>query len=95
MGSIGWGVLTSVGTGFFGHVFFYPVLAKWHSKRTSRLARMSIGVLLNSIPFLAWLRILKGWVHDDVMRGFLAYCVSFLWNGAGVVLGYIYDDLRK
>lgn len=90
------GTLLSIITGILGHVVFYPVIEAWNNQRMRRLARPAIGVLLNAVPFLVWLRILKG--HDKtnghLLCGFAAYCISFLWNGTGVVLGYVIGDWK-
>ena len=91
------GIAASFLTGVFGHLAFFPVIENWHNQRLRQLARPAIGVLLNTMPFLIWLRVLS---HKDVeerelWRGLMAYSVSFLWNGAGVAFGYILDDWRE
>lgn len=88
-------------TGFVAHIIFYPIIEAWHSRRMRRLARPMIGVLANAPVFLVWLWVFHRHSKDEERRnvyllcGFAAYCVSFLWNGAGVVLGYLFGDWKE
>lgn len=81
-------------TGILGHLIFYPIIESWNNQRIRRLAQPSIGVLLNTIPFLAWLKVLQRENDNCLVLGYVAYSLSFLWNGAGVALGYVFDDWR-
>lgn len=97
---IAMGIVSSVICGVFGHLVFFPVIEAWNNQRMRRLARPAIGVVINTVPFLIWIRILCG-DHDDdcnnhmMLKAFVAYCISFLWDGAGVVAGYLIDDWRS
>jgi len=96
MMEIAFGTLLSLFTGIFGHLAFYDVIEAWNNQRVRRLARPSIGVLLNAVPFLIWIRILKNHEKQNgaLFCGFAAYCISFMWNGAGVALGYLIGDWK-
>ena len=94
MVEIAFGSVFTLFTGIFGHLFFYPIIESWNNQRMRRLARPAIGVLLNAVPFLVWIKIIRRVRNDGLIDGFLAYCVSFLWNGAGVALGYLIDDWK-
>lgn len=82
-------------SGLVGHLIFYPLIEGWHSNRMRKLGRSGIGVLLNALPLLVWRRLLpRGDEEQQVLLyDLLAYCMSFLWNGAGVALGYVLTDL--
>lgn len=87
--------ILSLLTGLFGHFVFYPIIEAWHNRRIKRLARPTIGVLLNTIPFLVWIKVLNNRINGNLPQAFAAYCVSFLWNGTGVALGYLIDDWQR
>ena len=90
--------LYTVGTGIFGHIIFYPIIEAFHNQRMRRLARPAIGVLLNVPAFLIWMWVFMRRERDGeapILAAFAAYCVSFLWNGAGVALGYLLGDWRE
>ena len=86
-------VFFSLLTGLFSHITFYPVIEKWANQRMKRLARPTIGVVINAIPFLVWVRLMQGKELKTNTSIFAAYCTSFLWMGAGVVVGYLLDDV--
>lgn len=86
----------SIVTGIVGHVVFFPIIESWSNMRMRRLARPAIGAMTNVVPFMAWLVVLEDERKKEkaVSTAFIAYCLSFLWHGAGVVLGYLVDDWR-
>lgn len=93
----------SLSIGLIGHLVFYPIIESWHSKRMRRLARPAIGVLMNAPAFMlyVWLiecrRRLDSESEENCdkmspLEAFFAYCASFMWDGAGVALGYLIGD---
>lgn len=96
MGEITLATIFSTAVGIVAHLIFYPVIEAWNNQRMRRLARPAIGVLCNAPVFLVWLLVFKRHGKDDLLiDGFAAYCVSFLWNGAGVALGYLVGDIAN
>jgi hypothetical protein len=95
MAKIFCGVCASVGTGILGHVVFYPIIEAWHNHRMRKLARPSIGVIINLFPFLLWLKIFCRKERLDDVTPVAAYLVSFLWVGVGVVAGYLINDWKE
>jgi hypothetical protein len=86
--------------GVLGHAVFYPVINSWRNDRMRDLSRPAIGVLLNAIPFLAWLRAFRygsdcEGEEELAAKALSAYVLSFVWNAAGVVCGYVAGDLIK
>lgn len=93
MAEITLATLFSTAVGIVAHLIFYPIIEGWHNQRLRRLARPSIGVLCNAPVFMVWLHVFKQHEKNGTLLcGFAAYCVSFLWNGAGVALGYLIGD---
>ncbi len=94
------GIGASFLTGVLGHIVFYPTIENWSNEKMRRLARPSIGVLLNGLPFLCWITIVLRPKENSlnkrevVLIAFAAYCMSFMWNGAGVAIGYMLDDRK-
>ena len=99
-------IVLSVVSGIASHLIFFPVIEAWHNRRLRRLARPSIGVITNIAPFIIVVKSMK--IRDifdcnyDQTKAeeralFLvvsAYMLSFVFNGIGVMLGYIIDDVR-
>ena len=75
-----------------GHFVFYPVIEGFRNRRLQRLARPAVGVLVNTPAFAYAL----SQVVDDtkiVIMATMIYIYTFVWNGAGVVIGYIVGDI--
>ena len=89
--------LFSLATGIASHVIFYPIIENWNNARIRRLSRPAIGVLTNVVPFVIWLTALDNEDtphHESIVKALAAYHLSFVWNGAGVVIGYLIGDWK-
>lgn len=89
------GVVANLAIGTMSHLIAYPLIENWHSHRMRRLARPAIGVIANVPAFIMWMKIYDGEKDEAAVNGFSAYCISFLWNGVGVVLGYLITDWKQ
>ena len=85
----------SLFTGVLAHLIFYPIIEGWNNDRMRNLSRSGIGVLCNTFPMIAWLRVSEESDRVTVTQAVMAYCTSFLWTGAGVMLGYVIGDMVK
>lgn len=89
-------IITSLLTGIMGHLAFFPLTEKWNNNRLRKIGRYAIGVVINTLPFIVWLRFLNNTEDKkSEANGAMAYMVSFLWTGVGTVAGYIIDDVMK
>ena len=95
MAEITLATIFSTAVGIVAHLVFYPVIEAFNNQRMKRLARPAIGVLCNAPVFVVWLWVFKKNGINGLVGSFAAYCVSFLWNGAGVALGYIIGDVTN
>jgi hypothetical protein len=84
----------SILTGAVGHFVFYPIIERFNNRRWQRLARPGVGVLMNTAPFSFAIQTIIGSSAVTIMAT-MVYMYTFVWNGAGVVLGYIADDARR
>lgn len=92
----------SLTSGVVSHLLFFPITQNWHNNRMRRLSRYAIGIVTNLFSCVVWLRLLRiapgdcidpDDYHDrqSLLDG-VAYLVSFLWTGIGVVIGYVLSD---
>lgn len=95
MAEITLATIFSTAVGIVAHLVFYPVIEAFNNQRMKRLARPAIGVLCNAPVFVVWLWVFKKNGINGLVGSFAAYCVSFLWNGAGVALGYLIGDIKN
>ena len=93
-------------SGVFGlltHAIFYPLIESWNNERVKNLGRSGIGVAANLIPFAIWYNEALTAVDGEARVGHsrytfiatLAYMASFVFFGAGAILGYLFDDWRN